>query len=395
MNILVVNAGSSSLKYEVFTVEGDVFTSVAEGLVERIGEAVGAITMKLNGEKNKEERPFADHKEALAAVLDHLGAHGLVDDLAVVGHRMVHGAETYTKPTQVTEEILTELEKLSPLAPLHNPPCITGVRAAMELRGDVPHVVVFDTAFHSTMAEEAYRYAVPKAWYTDHGVRRYGFHGTSHKYVANTAVKRLGLDPNNHKVITAHLGNGASITAVKNGESIETSMGLTPLEGLVMGTRSGDIDPAIPFFIMRQTGMSWEDAENALNRESGLKGVCGDNDARAVEEKANAGDHDAQLALDLFAHRVRGYIGQYAAHLGGLDAIVFTGGIGENSDTMRAAILGPLAHMGIEIDPAKNSVREFDEAGTRVISTGDVQVIVVLTQEQEQIAREAVELLGL
>ncbi|WP_336248643.1 acetate kinase [Stomatohabitans albus] len=395
MNILVVNAGSSSLKYEVFTVEDNVYTSVAEGLVERIGESVGAITMKLNGNKDKQERTFADHKEALAAVLDHLGEHGLVDDLAVVGHRMVHGGEEYTKPTQVTEEILKDLDKLSPLAPLHNPPCITGVRAAMELRGDVPHVIVFDTAYHATLAEDAYRYAVPKEWYTNHGVRRYGFHGTSHKYVANTAVRELGLDPNNHKVITAHLGNGASITAIKDGKSIETSMGLTPLEGLVMGTRSGNIDPAIPFYIMRQTGMSAQEAEDALNRQSGLKGVCGDNDARAVEERADSGDADAKLALDLFAHRVRGYIGEYSAHLGGLDAIVFTGGIGENSATMRAAILEPLAHMGIEIDPARNDVREFNEAGTRVISTGAVKVIVVLTQEQEQIARESVELLGL
>lgn len=395
MNILVVNAGSSSLKYEVFTVEGETYDSVAEGLVERIGESLGAITMKLNGDKEKQERAFADHKEALAAVLEHLDGHGLIDDLAVVGHRMVHGGEEYTKPTRVTEEVLADLDKLSPLAPLHNPPCITGVRAAMELRGDVPHVVVFDTAFHATMAEDAYRYAVPKSWYTEYGVRRYGFHGTSHKYVASTAVRELGLDPNNHKVITAHLGNGASISAVKDGKCIETSMGLTPLEGLVMGTRCGDIDPAIPFYIMRQTGMSAQETEDALNRESGLKGVCGDNDARAVEERADHGDPDARLALDLFAHRVRGYIGEYAAHLGGLDAIVFTGGIGENSSTMRAAILEPLAHMGIDLDEGRNNTREFDESGTRVISTGDVKIIVVLTQEQEQIARESVELLGL
>ncbi|MEE8601199.1 acetate/propionate family kinase [Euzebya tangerina] len=379
MTVLVLNCGSSSIKYEVFTPEGDgdpldTLQAVTGGIVEGIGEAGSQVP---------------DHAAGLDAIASRLREEGLLDDLSVIGHRVVHGGEAFTQPTIVDDAVIETLEQLSPLAPLHNPPILEGIRVARALRPDLPHVAVFDTAFHGTLPQEAYRYAVPQNWYDDHGVRRYGFHGTSHDYVARRAAQALGRPLGVLKLITLHLGNGASACAVDGGRSVDTSMGLSPLEGLVMGTRSGDVDPTVIFHLLRE-GLSPGEVETALNRQSGLVGLSGSNDMRAVEAAAADGDPAAELAIQVAAHRLRKYVGAYIAVLGGLDAVVFTGGIGEHSARMRAAVVEPLGHLGLSLDAAVNASCNASD-GPVDIGTGSAAVLVVATDEERMIAAQSLE----
>lgn len=372
MTVLVLNCGSSSIKYEVFeeisTRTGsplDALSSLSSGLIEVV----------------------TDHTAALRQVNEHIARSGLTADLEVVGHRVVHGGEAFTSPTLITAHVIDMLHRLSPLAPLHNPPSLEGIRSARELRPDLPHVAVFDTAFHSSLGPAAYRYAVPNAWYRDHGVRRYGFHGTSHDYVSRRAATALGEPMDKLKLISLHLGNGASACAIDGGRSVDTSMGLSPLQGLVMGTRSGDLDPAVVFHMLRR-GESADAVERALNRQSGLLGLAGDSDMRVVQDAAAAGNLDAITAIDVVAHRVRGYVGAYLAHLGGLDAVIFTGGIGEHSARIREAVIAPLGHLGLSLDASANE--SVDAAmGPVSIGDGEVAIFVIATDEARMIAAEA------
>jgi acetate kinase len=308
--------------------------------------------------------------------------------LAAVGHRVVHGGTRFTEPTLITDEVIEEIEKLVPLAPLHNPANITGIRVARALRPDLPQVAVFDTAFHSTMPEAAYRYAIDRQTADAHQIRRYGFHGTSHAYVSRATAALLGKDPADTNVIVLHLGNGASASAVSGGVCLDTSMGLTPLEGLVMGTRSGDLDPAVLLHLQRSAGMGPDEVDDLLNRRSGLLGLCGDNDMREIGRRMAEGDERARLAFDIYIHRLRKYVGAYTAVLGRVDAIAFTAGVGENSAAVREAALRGLDRIGIEVDAVRNAVRG---SAARLISaeSSRVAVAVVPTDEELEIAREA------
>lgn len=371
--VLVLNSGSSSVKYQLVDMADG--TRPAVGLVERIGEPGAA----------------ADHAEALRQVAADLDARGLGLDspqLAAVGHRVVHGGTRFTEPTLITDEVIEEIEKLVPLAPLHNPANITGIRVARALRPDLPQVAVFDTAFHSTMPEAAYRYAIDRQTADAHQIRRYGFHGTSHAYVSRATAALLGKDPADTNVIVLHLGNGASASAVSGGVCLDTSMGLTPLEGLVMGTRSGDLDPAVLLHLQRSAGMGPDEVDDLLNRRSGLLGLCGDNDMREIGRRMAEGDERARLAFDIYIHRLRKYVGAYTAVLGRVDAIAFTAGVGENSAAVREAALRGLDRIGIEVDAVRNAVRG---SAARLISaeSSRVAVAVVPTDEELEIAREA------
>ncbi|WP_168916412.1 acetate/propionate family kinase [Microcella flavibacter] len=372
--VFVVNSGSSSIKYQLVDVATE--EAILSGLVERIGEPGG---------------DAADHVDGMRRVLAELGdaATGLV----AVGHRVVHGGEAFTAPTVVTDAVIEQIEQVSMLAPLHNPANLAGIRAAMAVLPDVPHVAVFDTAFHQTMAPAAYTYAIDREVAREHGVRRYGFHGTSHAFVAGRAAEHLGVPLEQLKLIVLHLGNGASITAIDGGRSIDTSMGLTPLQGLVMGTRSGDLDPAVLLHLHRQAGMSVDELDALLNKRSGLLGLSGSADMRDVTKAADEGDRDAALALDVWAHRIRHYVGAYLAQLGGLDAVVFTAGVGENSPQLRALALAGLEFLGLEVDPEVNAARS---RAARTISPegAGVAVLVVPTNEELSIARQAAALAG-
>ncbi|SNS77496.1 acetate kinase [Actinacidiphila glaucinigra] len=370
--VLVLNSGSSSVKYQLLDMADG--SRPAAGIVERIGEPGGA----------------ADHAEALKTVAAELAARGLGLDspeLAAVGHRVVHGGTRFTAPTLIDDEVLAAVEELAPLAPLHNPANVTGIRVARDLRPDLPQVAVFDTAFHSTVPEHAYRYAIDRETADAHQVRRYGFHGTSHAYVSRATARLLGRDPAEVNVIVLHLGNGASASAVRGGECVETSMGLTPLEGLVMGTRSGDLDPAVVFHLARVGGMRVAEIDTLLNKRSGLLGLCGDNDMREIARRMAEGDAAAQLAFDVYVHRLRKYVGAYTAVLGRVDAIAFTAGVGENSAAVRAAAMGGLEALGVELDPVRNAVRG---SAARVVSAGGsrVAVAVVPTDEELEIAQQ-------
>ncbi|SDN18691.1 acetate kinase [Actinacidiphila guanduensis] len=370
--VLVLNSGSSSVKYQLLDM-GD-HGRLASGLVERIGEEGGV----------------ADHGEALRQVARRLADQGVGLDspaLAAIGHRVVHGGTRFTEPTVITDEVLAEIEKLVPLAPLHNPANITGIKVARELRPDLPQVAVFDTAFHSTLPEAAARYAIDAATADRFGIRRYGFHGTSHAYVSRATAELLGRPVAEVNTIVLHLGNGASASAVRGGVCVDTSMGLTPLEGLVMGTRSGDIDPAVVFHLQRVGGMGTEEIDTLLNKRSGLLGLCGANDMREIGRRIGEGDRDARLAFDVYVHRLRRYVGAFTAVLGRVDAIAFTAGVGENSAAVRAAAMSGLEHLGIELDPVHNAVRA---SGPRVVSTAAsrVAVAVVPTDEELEIARD-------
>lgn len=391
MQVLVLNSGSSSIKYQLFLMpEGRV---LARGLVERIGEDDGVITQENDGNRVRYEESFADHGEGLRRAISLLtegesAPLGDMGDIGAVGHRVVHGGERFTSTVRIDDEVIEVLDANSQLAPLHNPPNLLGIRVARELMPDVPQVAVFDTAFHQTMPKHAYLYAIPVDLYRKGGIRRYGFHGTSHRYVAAAAAKMLGRDPDRCNLITCHLGNGASVAAIRNGRSVDTSMGMTPLEGLVMGTRSGDIDPALVFHLARVEGMTIDEIDKLLNKESGLLGLSGEsNDVRELLERRAEGDEGARTALAVFAYRIKKYIGAYAAVLGRVDAVVFTAGIGENAAPVRADVTEGLDALGIVMDQEKNR----DAIGVAAdVSTPDsrTRILVVPTNEEKLIAQD-------
>ncbi len=384
--VLVINAGSSSLKYSL--IDAKTGTAAASGLVERIGEDESRHVHHGPDGDAETTRPIADHEDALRGALDAFESHGpSLDglDLAAVGHRVVHGGSLFGAPALIDDKLIAAVTELVPLAPLHNPANLEGIEVARRLFPDLPQVAVFDTAFHQTLPEHAYTYAVPLAWRDEHGVRRYGFHGTSHAFVSAEAARLLGRDPSDVNVIVLHLGNGCSVSAVRGGQSVETSMGLTPLEGLVMGTRSGDLDPAVPAYLERELGLTATEVDKQLNSASGLKGLAGANDFREITRLRDAGDPGAVLAFDVYCHRIRKYVGAYYAVLGTVDAIVFTAGVGEHSAAVRAAALSGLEQLGIILD------EELNTASAERISSDDsrVAVLVVPTNEEWQIAREA------
>src|SRR6056297_1624566 len=397
MKILVLNSGSSSIKYQLFNMENE--HVLMKGVVERIG-IDGAFLEYENedGEEFKVESEIPDHSKGIELVIDSLldeenGVLDSMDEITAVGHRVVHGGEKFAHSTLISDEVVDKMEEVSELAPLHNPPNLAGIKVCKEMMPETPQVGVFDTAFHQSMPEEAYMYAIPYEYYEKYGVRRYGFHGTSHKFVAKKAAELIDKDPKDVKVITCHLGNGASVAAVDGGESVDTSMGLTPLEGLVMGTRSGDIDPAIIPFLMKKEGLEADEVDNILNKKSGLLGVSGvSNDSRDVKEAAKNGNERAELARKLFNYRVKKYIGSYAAAMGGVDAIVFTAGIGENAKDVRKDVMEDMEFLGVEIDEKANDVR----GETREISTKDskVKVFTIPTNEELVIARDTEEIVN-
>ena len=398
MKILVINAGSSSLKYQLINMETE--QVMAKGLCERIGiEGSKLNHTPAGGEKNVIEKDMKDHSDAIKMVLDALtdANYGVISDMSeitAVGHNVVHGGETFSGSVIINDEVKKALEACVPLAPLHNPANLIGIAACEEAMPGVPQIGVFDTAFHQTMTKEAYMYAVPYELYEKHKIRRYGFHGTSHKYVSQEAAKMLGKKPEELKMITCHMGNGSSITAVDGGKSVDTSMGFTPLAGVVMGTRCGDIDPAIVKFIAEAENMSIADVDALLNKQSGVQGISGvSSDFRDLEAAQAEGNERAALALDMFVESVRKFIGSYMVKMGGVDAIIFTAGIGENTPVMRDAITKNLEAFGIMVDAEKN---EKAIRGVQMdISAADskVKVLVVPTNEELMIAKETLELL--
>ncbi len=391
MKVLVINCGSSSLKYQVLDMTNEVL--MCKGLVERIGMDGSVITHeKIGMDKFKLVTPMADHKEAIGHVLEAIQdeGHGVVKDMSeigAVGHRVVHAGEKYAQSVLIDETVIKTLEECVDLAPLHNPPNLLGIAACQALMPETPMVAVFDTAFHQTMPPESYIYAIPYEYYQKYGIRRYGFHGTSHKYVAERASDIMNVNLDDLKIITCHLGNGASVSAIKRGKCIDTSMGFTPLEGLVMGTRSGDIDPAIVTYIREKENLDQGVANEILNKKSGVLGISGvSSDFRDLEAAAEEGNERALLALKVFAHKVRFYIGAYIAEMNGVDAIVFTAGVGENDIAMRDIICNDLGNLGIKLDLVKNKVRGKE----MIISRDDsrVKIILIPTNEELMIARD-------
>ncbi|WP_122616292.1 acetate kinase [Streptomyces sp. Tu 4128] len=387
--VLVLNSGSSSVKYQLLDMGGG--DRLAVGLVERIGEETSRLKhTPAGGESREWSGSIPDHESALKAVAAELAKDGLGLDspeLAAIGHRVVHGGRLFTEPTVIDDAVLAEIERLIPVAPLHNPANLTGIRTAQALRPDLPQVAVFDTAFHTTMPESAARYAIDVETADAHRIRRYGFHGTSHAYVSRETARLLGRAPEDVNVIVLHLGNGASASAVRGGRCVDTSMGLTPLEGLVMGTRSGDMDPAVIFHLMRVGEMSADEIDTLLNKRSGLIGLCGDNDMREIRRRVDAGDERARLAFDIYIHRLKKYIGAYYAVLGRVDAVAFTAGVGENAAPVREAAVAGLEGLGLAVDGGLNAVRGD---GARLISPADarVAVAVVPTDEEMEIATQ-------
>lgn len=390
MKVLVLNSGSSSIKFQLF--EMDKSLSVATGIIEQIGSddasAKIEFTENNNEEKIEQKEYIKDHLDGLK-IMDELLIKSKklksMHDLAGIGHRVVHGGEYFSKPSLIDEKVVEAIESLVPLAPLHNPAHLDGIKVTMQQCPDVPQVAVFDTAFHTTIPQHAYMYALPYEHYSKDGVRKYGFHGTSHNFVLKEAAKFLGKNLDDINAITLHLGNGASMAAIKNGKCIDTTMGLTPLEGLIMGTRSGDLDPAILFYLARKNSMSIDDLDTLLNKKSGLKGICGNNDMRQVEEMAEDGNEQAQLALDMFAYRIKKYIGAYSAIVGKVDTIIFTGGIGENDIDTRERCCEGLENLGIQLDKSKNNKRAKEILDVSQ-SSSSVKVLVVPTNEELEIA---------
>lgn len=391
--ILTLNCGSSSVKYALYTT--DSWETLVSGIVQRVG-TLDSFIHQTNGKiEYKKNITCADHKVAIQQVFELLvsldaGPLRSLDMINAVGHRVVHGGEKFIESVDIDEEVETIIEKLAILAPLHNPPNLLGIRAAKEVLPAVPHVAVFDTAFHQSIPEHVYRYAIPEKWYKNSGIRRYGFHGTSHDYVAKRARDLLGKAVNEPKIITLHLGNGSSAAAVKNGYSVDTSMGLTPLEGLIMGTRSGDMDPGAVLYMMREGKLNLEETDRILNRESGFSGITGSiSDMRDLTDAASKGDEKANLALRMAAYRIRKYIGAYTASLGGLDAIVFTAGIGENSPHFRKLVLENLTFFGIELDDDANSAAVGGKKETIISSSlSQVMIYVIPTNEELAMAQE-------
>ncbi|HHU19539.1 MAG TPA: acetate kinase [Bacilli bacterium] len=386
--VLSINAGSSSLKFQLIEMPEE--KVLAKGLVERIGLDNSIFGLKYNDKDEEETLDIPNHDRAVELLLERLKASGVIqslDEIDGVGHRVVHGGEKFSDSVLVTDEVLAEIENVSELAPLHNPANITGIKAFREILPNVPAVAVFDTAFHQTMAPESYLYSLPYEYYEKYGIRKYGFHGTSHKYVSERATEMLGQPADRLRLITCHIGNGASVTAVENGKSVDTSMGFTPLEGVTMGTRSGSLDPALIPYIMDKTGMDVNEVLRVLNKESGLLAISGfSSDLRDIQKRADEGDERATLALNIFADRIHQYIGSYASKMNGVDAIVFTAGIGENSKVVRELILQGLEFMGVYWDPVLNEV-QGDEAIINYPHS-PVKVLVIPTNEEVMIARD-------
>ena len=391
MKVLVINCGSSSLKYQLIDMDGE--KVLCKGLCDRIGMEGSCIIHKVDGAKSEVLTPFPTHTEAFEKVVEMMtsGAGKVIDDVSeigAIGHRGVHGGEKFRESALVTEELIATYEELSSLAPLHNPAGVLGMRAAQKVFGDLPNVMVFDTAFHSTMPPKAFMYGVPYEYYEKYGVRRYGFHGTSHRYISLAAAEYLGKKPEELKIVTCHLGNGSSIAAVDGGKVVDTSMGMTPLAGLLMGTRAGDMDPSIPGYLMQRTGKSASEIDTILNKKSGLAGVSGvSSDKRDLENAANEGNERAILANDMLNYEIKKYIGSYAAAMGGVDCVIFTGGIGENDAMLRAAVCENMEFLGIAIDAERNKMRGMDINDISA-EGAKVKVLVIATDEEMMIARD-------
>lgn len=391
MNILVLNCGSSSVKYKLIEIKAN--KVLAEGGIEKIGLPDAFIKFKFGNEKIQQDLDINDHVGAIKSILDNLTSkeYGCIKDfkeIDAVGHRVVHGGEKFNKSVLINDEVIAKIKECYGIAPLHNPVNMAGIDAINEVLPEVPQVGVFDTAFHQTMPAKSYMYALPYKYYAEDGVRRYGFHGTSHRYVSQRVCDFLGVEPKGKKIITCHVGNGGSITAVKDGKSIDTSMGLTPTEGLMMGTRCGDVDPGALIFLMEKHNLSSKDMLNMVNKESGLAGVSGvSSDMREITAAAKQGNEKAILSLEMYEQRITKYVGAFAAEMGGVDIIVFTGGVGEHQSSTRANVCKPLRFMGIEIDDAANDANNGDEG---IISTPNsaVKVVVIPTDEEYMIAKD-------
>lgn len=391
MNILVLNCGSSSVKYKLIEIKAN--KVLAEGGIEKIGLPDAFIKFKFGNEKIQQDLDINDHVGAIKSILDNLTSkeYGCIKDfkeIDAVGHRVVHGGEKFNKSVLINDEVIAKIKECYGIAPLHNPVNMAGIDAINEVLPEVPQVGVFDTAFHQTMPAKSYMYALPYKYYAEDGVRRYGFHGTSHRYVSQRVCEFLGVEPKGKKIITCHVGNGGSITAVKDGKSIDTSMGLTPTEGLMMGTRCGDVDPGALIFLMDKHNLSSKDMLNMVNKESGLAGVSGvSSDMREIAAAAKQGNEKAILSLEMYEQRITKYIGAFAAEMGGVDIIVFTGGVGEHQSSTRANVCNPLRFMGVEIDDAANDANNGDEG---IISTPNsaVKVVVIPTDEEYMIAKD-------
>lgn len=406
MKVLVLNTGSSSVKYRVFDCkDGENAEDLAHGVVERVGTCTADIdcdcslahapkcAARMIGTPG--ELRIGDHREAIDAICrillsEHCGVVNDISEIEGIGHRVVHGGEEFSESSLIDDEVVAAIERCCKLAPLHNPPALQGILACSDVFGDTPQVAVFDTAFHATIPPVAYHYPLPRELYEEHSVRKYGFHGTSHLYVSRKAVEMLDKPKEDTRIITCHLGNGSSISAVKGGLCIDTSMGLTPLGGVMMGTRPGNIDPYLPLFMINALGMSVEEVDKTLNKKSGLQGVCGLNDMRDIEQRAAEGDERCQLALDMFAYRIAQFIGKYAMVMGGVDAIVFTAGIGENGAAMRKRVLQNAKFLGCTVDDGRNAENET------VISTQDstCQALVIPTNEELVIAVDTARIVG-
>ncbi|MDY5228953.1 MAG: acetate kinase [Sodaliphilus sp.] len=391
MNILVLNCGSSSVKYKLIEIKAN--KVLAEGGIEKIGLPDAFIKFKFGNEKIQQDLDINDHVGAIKSILDNLTSkeYGCIKDfkeIDAVGHRVVHGGEKFNKSVLINDEVIAKIKECYGIAPLHNPVNMAGIDAINEVLPEVPQVGVFDTAFHQTMPAKSYMYALPYKYYAEDGVRRYGFHGTSHRYVSQRVCEFLGVEPKGKKIITCHVGNGGSITAVKDGKSVDTSMGLTPTEGLMMGTRCGDVDPGALIFLMDKHNLSSKDMLNMVNKESGLAGISGvSSDMREITTAAKQGNEKAILSLEMYEQRITKYVGAFAAEMGGVDIIVFTGGVGEHQSSTRANVCNPLRFMGVEIDDAANDANNGDEG---IISTPNsaVKVVVIPTDEEYMIAKD-------
>lgn len=391
MNILVLNCGSSSVKYKLIEIKAN--KVLAEGGIEKIGLPDAFIKFKFGNEKIQQDLDINDHVGAIKSILDNLTSkeYGCIKDfkeIDAVGHRVVHGGEKFNKSVLINDEVIAKIKECYGIAPLHNPVNMAGIDAINEVLPEVPQVGVFDTAFHQTMPAKSYMYALPYKYYEEDGVRRYGFHGTSHRYVSQRVCDFLGVEPKGKKIITCHVGNGGSITAVKDGKSVDTSMGLTPTEGLMMGTRCGDVDPGALIFLMDKHNLSSKDMLNMVNKESGLAGVSGvSSDMREITAAAKQGNEKAILSLEMYEQHITKYVGAFAAEMGGVDIIVFTGGVGEHQSSTRANVCNPLRFMGVEIDDAANDANNGDEG---IISTPNsaVKVVVIPTDEEYMIAKD-------
>ncbi|WP_409302166.1 acetate kinase [Peribacillus sp. SCS-155] len=390
--IIAINAGSSSLKFQLFEMPSE--EVITKGLVERIGLNDAIFTISVNGEKITETTDIPNHDIAVRLLLEKLTKHNIIksyDEIDGIGHRVVHGGEVFSDSALINDEVISQIEALSDLAPLHNPANLTGIMAFRQILPEVPSVAVFDTAFHQTMPGSSYLYSLPYEYYEKYGIRKYGFHGTSHKYVSQRAAEMLGRPLEQLRLLSCHLGNGASIAAIEGGKSIDTSMGFTPLAGVTMGTRSGNIDPALIPYIMEKTGKTADEVLDVLNKESGMLAISGfSSDLRDIQVEANNGNKRAELALEVFAGRIHKYIGSYAARMSGVDAIIFTAGIGENSESIRARVLHGLEFMGVYWDPALNRTR--GEEAFISYPHSPVKVMVIPTNEEVMIARDVIRL---